>query len=104
MGQALIRGLKEAIAYEKGEKKLRAAKIEIPEPAREWKKREIVQLRKECLKVSQPVFATCLGVTVSAVRAWEQGQKSPGGSARRLLEVVELDPEVFQKLAHARMT
>ncbi|PCI38460.1 MAG: transcriptional regulator [Elusimicrobia bacterium] len=104
LGRELISGLKEAITFEKGRKKLRVSTIEIPEPARKWKKKEIVKLRKECLNVSQPIFASCLSVTVSAVRAWEQGQKSPGGPARRLLEIVELDPEVFRKLAHAQMS
>ena len=77
-GQELIGGLKEAIAHERKQKKLRVSKLEIPEPAREWKRKEIIRLRKEFFKVSQPVFASLLNVTVSTVRAWEQGQKSPG--------------------------
>ena len=101
-GQELISGLKEAIAHGRKQKKLRVSSLEIPEPAREWKRKEIIQLRKEHFKVSQPVFASFLNVTVSTVRAWEQGQKSPGGSARRLLEVAEMEPKIFQKLAEAQ--
>ena len=102
LGQELIGGLKEAIAHERKGKKLRVSKMEIPEPAREWKRKEIIHLRKECFGVSQPVFASYLSVTVSTVRAWEQGQKSPGGTARRLLEIAEIEPEIFHKLVDAQ--
>lgn len=101
LGQELIAGLKEAVAYTRGEKKLKASTLEIPEPARPWRKEQIAELRKRRFGVSQPVFASFLSVTASTVRAWEQGQKSPSGAARRLLELASLDPAVFQRLARA---
>ena len=99
MGQELIAGLNEAIAHVRGAKKLRITTIEVPEPAKPWRKEQIVRLRKGTFGVSQPVFASILSVTTSTIRAWEQGQKSPSGAARRLLEVAALEPEVFHKLA-----
>lgn len=99
LGQELIAGLNEAIAYERGKKKLRTTTLEIPEPAKHWGKEKIAELRKRRFGVSQPIFASLLSVTVSTVRAWEQGQKTPSGTARRLLEVAELDPGVFQRIA-----
>lgn len=101
MGQELIAGLGEALAHARGTKKLRSRTIEILEPAEAWGKEKIVQLRKKVYGVSQPVFASMLSVTASTVRAWEQGQKSPSGAARRLLQVAELEPKVFERLAHA---
>ena len=99
MGQELISGLAEVIADSKGVNKLRATTLEVAEPARVWRKEQIAELRKGLFGVSQPVFAALLSVTVSTVRAWEQGQKSPSGTARRLLEVAAMAPDVFTRLS-----
>jgi putative transcriptional regulator len=99
LGQQLIASLNEAVDYGRGKKKLRASQIEIPEPAKHWKKEQIARLRKEQFKVSQPTFASLLSVKTSTVRAWEQGLKTPSGAASRLLELAELEPQVFRRLA-----
>lgn len=99
LGQELIAGLEEALEHEKGAKKLRTSELELSEPARPWKKEQIAQLRKQRFGVSQPVFASLLSVTASTVRAWEQGQKSPSGAARRLLEVAAIAPDIFARLS-----
>ena len=101
LGQELIAGLTEAVAHARGEKKLRQSVLEVPEPARSWRKDQIAELRKRRFHVSQPVFASLLSVTASTVRAWEQGQKTPSGAARRLLELAALDPSVFTRLARS---
>ena len=99
LGQELISGMKEAAEHARGAKKLRCSTLEIPQPARSWRKEQIARLRKRRFGVSQPVFASLLSVTASTVRAWEQGQKSPSGAARRLLELADIAPEAFQRLA-----
>ncbi len=99
MGQELIAGLQESVEHARGKKKLRVSTLEIPGPAKVWRKNQIAQIRKQRFGVSQPVFASFLSVTVSTVRAWEQGQKTPSGTARRLLELAEIEPQVFQRLA-----
>lgn len=99
LGQELIAGIKESIDHTRGTKKLRSTALSIPEAAKPWSKEQIVRLRKRGFGVSQPVFASLLSVNVSTVRAWEQGQKIPSSAARRLLEVAEFDPGVFQRLA-----
>lgn len=99
LGQELIAGLEEALDHERGVKKLRTSVLEIAEPARPWRKEQISQLRKQRFGVSQPVFASLLSVTASTVRAWEQGQKSPSGAARRLLEVAAMAPDIFMRLS-----
>ena len=50
---------------------------------------------RESLGLSQAPFSLALNVSVGTVRAWEQGARIPDGSSRRLLEVVEHDPEVI---------
>lgn len=99
LGQELIAGLEEALEHEKGAKKLRTSELEIAEPARPWRKEQISQLRKQRFGVSQPIFAALLSVTASTVRSWEQGQKSPSGAARRLLEVAAMAPEFFVRVS-----
>lgn len=47
------------------------------------------------LAVSQREFANLLNVSVSAVRAWEQGLRTPDGASARLLEIAEHHPEVL---------
>lgn len=102
LGQELITGLREAGGHARGTKKLRQFAMEIPRPARRWRKDRIARLRRQRFGVSQPVFAAFLSVTPSTVRAWEQGQKSPSGAASRLLELADIEPEVFQRLARSR--
>lgn len=96
-GQELISGLEAIIADSKGANRLRRTTLEIAEPARAWRKDQIAELRKAIFGVSQPVFAALLSVTVSTVRAWEQGQKSPSGTARRLLEIAAMAPDLFMR-------
>jgi putative transcriptional regulator len=98
-GQELIAGLEEVLEYSRGNKKgFRTTELEVPEPARHWRKDQIARLRKRRFKVSQPVFASYLSVKVSTIRAWEQGLKSPSGAARRLLEVAAIAPEIFKRI------
>ena len=47
------------------------------------------------LNVSQPVFAELLYVTKATACKWEQGLRKPSGSALRLLEIAEKQPEVL---------
>lgn len=91
----ILKGLNEALEFEKGKRKLRTTTVQLPGPAREWTPKEIKAVRMNKFRVSQPIFATILNVSPETVRAWEQGQKSPGGSARRLLEVAFTKPRVL---------
>lgn len=44
---------------------------------------------RAAVHVSQAVFARVMGVETVTVQKWEQGAKKPGGSSRRLLQIVE---------------
>jgi putative transcriptional regulator len=97
----IIEGLKQAVAHERGEIKLRTTIRELPPPAPKWTSTKVKKLRIETYHMSQPQFAALLNVKVPTVRAWEQGQKTPSGSAARLLEIFMLDQEVVKKLIAA---
>jgi putative transcriptional regulator len=54
----------------------------------------VAALRKR-LNLTQHEFAQLLNVSVSAVRGWEQGLRTPDGASQRLLGIAEREPEVL---------
>jgi predicted RNase H-like HicB family nuclease len=54
----------------------------------------VAALRKR-LNLTQHEFAQLLNVSVSAVRGWEQGSRSPDGASQRLLGIAEHDPDAL---------
>lgn len=54
-----------------------------------------IRLLRLRLNVSQPVFAALLYVTKGTAAKWEQGLRKPSGSALRLLEIAEKQPQVL---------
>lgn len=94
----LKEGLTSAIEHEHGKLDMRTTEIEIPEKPPQLSKKKIKALREDILGVSQPIFAHILGVSTAAVKAWEQGNKKPSGTARRLMQLFERDPDTLQKL------
>ncbi len=50
---------------------------------------EDIQRIRMANRMSQTVFAVILGVGKTTVQQWEQGQKRPGGTAQRLLDVID---------------
>jgi putative transcriptional regulator len=58
---------------------------------------ELVKQTRSLLGASQAIFAQFLGVSPSAVQDWEQGEKPPKGSARRLMDEIRRDPEYWLK-------
>jgi len=57
-------------------------------PLKPFRAADIKQLRLKA-KASQAVFAAYLNISVSTVQKWEIGEKSPGGPALKLLNIVE---------------
>lgn len=102
VGEQIIAGLQEAIAFERGDRqgakvstRRRTARDTTAAAARHFSAREIAELRTKTLGLSQPVFARALNVSPATVRAWEQKQKKPGGPALRLLEIAAKHPAVI---------
>lgn len=52
-----------------------------------------VRETRKLLAMSQSVFAKFLGVSISTVRAWEQGVNVPSDMASRFMDEIRSDPE-----------
>jgi putative transcriptional regulator len=52
-----------------------------------------VQRTRKSLKLSQPLFAQLLGVSVKTVRAWEHGSKPPAPIACRFMDEINVAPD-----------
>lgn len=108
VGERIIEGLQEAVAYERGELSgLRVTRIRLTaraarvKPVPRYTGARVARLRAR-LKLSQPVFAEALNVSAETVRSWEQAKRLPDGAAVRLLQVAERYPEVILENVEAR--
>jgi DNA-binding transcriptional regulator YiaG len=57
---------------------------------------DIRQIRQR-LDLSQGMLAGILGVHKRAVESWEIGRKIPNGSARRLMTILQADPDAIRR-------
>ena len=88
-GESIIQGLKEAIAWTKGENdNVRLSKVHVPS----------IDVRKVRLKMdlSQAQFAAKFGFPPATLRNWEQGRSRPDASTRVLLAVIEKHPKAVE--------
>lgn len=102
VGALLIQGMREALAHKRGEDvdaRVTTAKVTVRTvdvvPPPEYSDIDIQRVR-ERLGLSQAVFASLIGASVSTVRAWERGARRPSDMARRLIELAEREPGVFE--------
>jgi putative transcriptional regulator len=93
--ESIIKGLNEAIDYEKGTGKARTTKCTV-NPVPEFNAQEIKDVRIS-LGMTQVTFAEVMGVSTKTVEAWEAGTNKPIGSARRFLSVLKSDPSLLNK-------
>lgn len=92
----IAQGLREAIAYERGEVEARAVRLTKKYPAiPSWKPEEIRGLRINA-SMTQRTFADFMGVSVKTVEAWENGRNRPNGSAARLMQVMAEHGDMFR--------
>ena len=81
-------GLSEAIRHAKGEK---TGVVEhSPEPI------DVKAIRKKA-GMSQQKFCATFGISLGTLCHWEQGLRSPRGTARVLLKVVQHNPQAVVK-------
>jgi len=70
-------------------------------PSRVWTfKPADVKALRGALGQSQVEFALMIGVSVSTLRNWEQGRRTPDGPALALLRVAERNPEAVVEALH----
>jgi len=60
-----------------------------------------VRLVRAKTGLSQPQFASLLGVSTATLRNWEQGRRQPTGPARALLRIVKANPRFALETLHA---
>ncbi len=54
---------------------------------------------REQTGLSQPKFASLLGVSVRTLQEWEQGRRAPSGAARTLLLIAARNPRALVEVA-----
>lgn len=93
---SIIKGLGEAVKYEKGElKNVKTDRVSIASLPRFTGKQ--IRLLRERQKLTQQVFANVLGVSKKTVEAWEAGKNTPNGPAQRMLYLMEKDSNLLEK-------
>jgi putative transcriptional regulator len=94
-GDALIKAMGEALAHARGEATdARATKFRKPAVA-------VKSIRRK-VGLKQDDFASLLGISVSGLRKWEQGQRRPHGAALTLLHVMDLEPQAVARAISRR--
>lgn len=63
----------------------------------EWDAGAVRDLRRS-LAMTQRELAALLNVSLSTVRAWEQGQRIPAGPTTRLLDLVKAAPGIARQM------
>lgn len=90
---SIKRGLREAIAHQKG--KVKGVKVHKPEDI------DVQALRKR-IGLTQEEFAAKFGISLGTLRHWERGDRKPHGPALVLLRVIKKnDRAVLRALAES---
>ncbi|MCT4640837.1 MAG: hypothetical protein N4A33_00980 [Bacteriovoracaceae bacterium] len=93
--ELLLASMDQAVDHAKEKLTLKTETLELPSEPPKYSKSKIKKIREEILKVSQPVFASILACSPSAIKSWERGDNKPNGAARRLLQLIESNPTQF---------
>lgn len=83
--ESIKQGLKEAVDYSEG--KTSKAIVHKLKPL------DVKKIRAK-VDMSQTEFADAFGISVSTLRHWERGDRSPQGPALVLLNVIAKEPDV----------
>lgn len=94
--EELVSAMDEGLEAMRGKGAVRRTELDLPDEPPRYSAKDIRNIR-DGLAVSQPVFAALLGVSAKAVQAWEQGDRSPAGTARRLLQLMQRAPQLFKQ-------
>jgi putative transcriptional regulator len=84
VGQSLIRGAEQALAFAQG--KPSKGKLHKFNPL------DAAAIRMR-LGLSQADFAKTYGLSLDAIRNWEQGRREPDQAAKTLLKIIAYEPE-----------
>jgi putative transcriptional regulator len=90
-GKRVIESMKEALAISRGELPPAAYNMHIPE-------RVDVKAIREKMGLSQASFANQVGLSIYALRNWEQGKRQPDPTARAYLKIIEKAPDFVTQI------
>lgn len=93
--EGIMKGLQEAVEYTDGKINARKNKLSVT-PLRIFNAEEIRKIRKD-MQMTQAIFASFMGVSPKTVEAWECGRNEPDGPARRILSMLQTDPELPER-------
>ena len=89
LGQRIIQGLEEALAWSKGEElPVRVTHVQVPDV-------DVSGVRRR-MGLSQTQFAMKFGFPPATLRNWEQGRARPDAPTRVLLAVIAKHPETVE--------
>jgi putative transcriptional regulator len=92
LGKALEEGLREALAWKRGEVPLEVRNVD-PMPIE-----RIRAIRKHVAK-SAKEFERRFGIPAATINNWEQGRRKPDPAGRLLLQTIEAAPDLVEKIA-----
>jgi putative transcriptional regulator len=91
LGQSMIEGMREAVAFMRGEKNgCIEHHVHIP------KKIDVKAIRRRA-RMSQDQFAKNYGFSKRTLEHWEQGRRLPTGASRAFLTVIAREPEAVTR-------
>jgi putative transcriptional regulator len=88
--KSILTGMREAVKFAKGQLPAKTHDILVP-------KINVHEARDQ-LGLTQKQFATTFGVSVSTLRNWEQGKRSPTGAARVLIKIIQKEPATVKRI------
>lgn len=96
IGQEIIAGLTEAVGYMDGTANKAQFGIHDFAPVNAPEHVDVKAIRQK-MGLSQSVFASAFGLSLYALRNWEQGKRQPDPAARAYLRVIEVAPDVVRR-------
>jgi DNA-binding transcriptional regulator YiaG len=98
-GSQIIGGLRsfaDSLGKHAIEKKFTVRKYQLRLDPSSYDEKRVKETRS-FLGVSQVLFARLLGVSVQAVRSWEQGENTPSKLAARFMDEIRHNPDYWRR-------
>ncbi len=95
-GEMLIKSAEQALAYMDGTGNKDDYKVTTFYPVKAPDSVDVKAIREK-MGYSQAVFASSFGLSLHAVRNWEQGKRKPDPAARAYLKVIDHNPEAVRE-------
>jgi len=96
IGQDLIEAMQELQDFSEGKIELKRSFLHVT-PVCEYISATDIKKVRNNLNLTQNMFAMVIGVSKKTVESWEAGRYKPDGAARRLISIMQLDPEFMEK-------